>query len=75
MTNKLFAELLKRAVQGDNDAMQAVLEEYDPLFRRLSFIGKYFDEDCHQYILVRAIEVTRLFDLNDEKYFRERKKS
>jgi len=46
---------------GDSVAMQAVLQEYEPLFRNRSMIDGMFDEDCYQYILLRAIEETPKF--------------
>jgi len=59
--NKNFVAQLARAVAGDNAAMQAVLQEYDPLFRSRSMIDGEFDEDCYQYILLRAIQETPKF--------------
>jgi hypothetical protein len=65
MDNKEFAELLERALSGDNDALQSVLDEYAPLFRSRSVINGKFDEDCYQYILLRAIEMTRKFKIEE----------
>ena len=56
-----FVAQLTRAIAGDSIAMQAVLHEYDPLFRSRSMIDGEFDEDCYQYILMRAIQETRKF--------------
>ena len=61
MTNEKFAAQLARAIAGDSAAMQAVLREYDPLFLSRSMINGTFDEDCYQYILLRAIEETPKF--------------
>ena len=56
-----FAARLARAIAGDSAAMQAVLHEYDPLFRSRSMIDGEFDEDCYQHILLRAIQETPKF--------------
>jgi len=61
MNNESFAAQLARAVVGNSAAMQAVLQEYDPLFRSRSMIDGAFDEDCYQYILLRAIQETPKF--------------
>jgi hypothetical protein len=61
MSNKEFADLLERAIAGNNEALVAVLDEYIPLFRRCSVFEKGFDEDCYQYVLTRAIEMTRRY--------------
>ena len=69
MTNDVFAALLVRAIDGDSEAMSQVLLEYDPLFQRLARIDGRFDEDCYQYIRLRAFEMTRRFRLPQEKNF------
>jgi len=69
MTNKAFAGLLVRAIDGDNEAMSLVLQEYDPLFRRLATAESGLDEDCYQYIRLRAFEMTQRFRIPPEKNF------
>jgi len=56
-----FAAQLAKAIAGDGIAMQAILQEYDPLFRSRSMIDGAFDEDCYQHILLRAIQETSKF--------------
>jgi len=63
VNNRDFVETLERAIAGDRDAMQSVLDEYAPLFRGKSVVNGEFDEDCYQYILSRAIELTRAFEI------------
>jgi DNA-directed RNA polymerase specialized sigma24 family protein len=73
MTNDVFTALLVRAIDGDSEAMSQILLEYDPLFQRLARIdGRLdgrLDEDCYQYIRLRAFEMTRRFRLAQEKNF------
>jgi len=59
--NENFAAQLARAVAGDRAAMQAILQEYNPLFRSRSMVDGEPDEDCYQYILLRAIQETPKF--------------
>ena len=61
MKDDEFVAKLARAITGDSIAMQAVLQEYDPLFRSRSMIDGIFDEDCYQHILLRAIQETPKF--------------
>ena len=67
MINKVFADSLECAIKGNSEAMSLVLLEYDPLFRRLATLESGFDEDCYQYIRLRAFEMTKRFKLPAEK--------
>jgi len=69
MTNEAFAGLLARAIDGDSEAMSQILLEYDPLFRRLSMTENGLDEDCYQYIRLRAFELTRRFKVSKKNIF------
>jgi len=71
MTNDAFVAALARAIDGDSEAMSLVLLEYDPLFRRLARFDGRLDEDCYQYIRLRAFEMTRRFKIAPEKNFSE----
>ena len=63
MTNEAFVDLLAHAIDGGSEAMSLVLQEYDPLFRRLAATESGLDEDCYQYIRLRAFEMTRRFKI------------
>lgn len=55
-----FADLLTRAIAGDHDAIEDVLELYAPLINHHSRIYGYIDEDCRQYIIMRiAINIPK----------------
>jgi hypothetical protein len=69
MGNEYFAAQLRCAIDGDNDALEQVLGEYAPLFRRLSVVNGAFDEDCYQYIQLRALEMTRCFKIAEKNIF------
>ena len=69
MNNEAFADTLARAIDGDSEAMSLILQEYDPLFRRLSMVESGLDEDCYQYIRLRAFEMTRRFKMPEKNIF------
>jgi len=58
--NKSFSDLLTRAIAGDHDAIEDILEMYAPLINHHSRIYGYIDEDCRQYIMMRiAINISK----------------
>lgn len=50
-----FSEAIELSINGDEDALIAILLEYRPLIHHHSFIDGHFDEDCHQYILLEIL--------------------
>ena len=54
MTHDSFSELLRRAVDGEPEAVDKILRLYMPLINRHSVVDGVFDEDCRQYILLRV---------------------
>ena len=56
MTRDSFSDLLRRAVDGEPEAVDDVLRLYMPLINRNSVVDGVFDEDCRQYILLRVAE-------------------
>lgn len=61
MISEEFKSLLKKAVDGDNDAIMQIIELYEPLINNNSIINGKFDEDLKQYILLRLIKNIRKF--------------
>lgn len=55
MTSKEFELMLKRAIDGDNDATMRIIELYEPLINNNSIIDGKFDEDLKQFILLRLV--------------------
>jgi hypothetical protein len=54
--SKAFSEILRRAVDGERDAINEILLLYAPLIDRNSFVDGTFDEDCRQYIMLRIVK-------------------
>ena len=52
--SKRFADLLSRAIDGDYDAVEEILEMYMPLINKHSRMYGYIDEDF--YIMLRIVK-------------------
>ena len=58
--NSRFRDLLVKAISGDHDSVEAILEMYMPVINKNSRIGGQLDEDCRQYIMMRiAINISK----------------
>jgi len=53
--SRSFAALLRRAVDGDREAIAEILELYRPLIDRHSLVYGFIDEDCRQYIMMQMM--------------------
>ncbi len=48
-----FQRILQGAVAGEHDCLEYILKLYEPLITKHSYIDGKYDEDLHQYILMR----------------------
>ena len=55
MDNRKFSDVLKEAIAGDPDAVEAVILRYMPLIISRSQIDGELDEDLKQYLIMRII--------------------
>lgn len=55
MTSQEFEFTLKRAIDGDNDAIMDIIGLYEPLINNNSIVDGKFDEDLKQFILLRLV--------------------
>ena len=57
MESKMFTDVLREAIAGDPDAVEAILQRYSPLInsRSRSHIDGKLDEDLRQYIYMRVV--------------------
>ena len=67
MESKQFSEALSEAINGEHDAMEAILSRYMPLISRQSVINGALDEDLRQYILLRVVAQIPKFDPERKK--------
>ena len=55
-----FELMLYRAISGSHKDLEAILTMYEPLIHKYSFINGKFDEDLHQYIMIRiALNISK----------------
>ncbi len=58
-----FLSLLVGAVNGEREAAGALLEQYIPLFKHISFYNGKFDEDIYQELMLHAFRKLPRFPL------------
>lgn len=51
-----FDCILKRAVEGEENAIREILKIYEPLIKSNSMWGGRQDEDLEEYIVIRIIK-------------------
>ena len=60
MTGKDFRDLLLGAIAGYHTDLEGILKLYEPLINKHSHIDGIYDEDLHQYILIRiALNISK----------------
>ena len=64
MESKCFSEILRKAVAGESDAVEAILYAYMPLIIRHSVIENKYDEDMQQYIIMSVVLQLSKFNLD-----------
>ena len=67
MECRLFSEVLRAAVAGDHDSIEAILSRYMPLISRESVLDGAVDEDLRQNILMRVIRYLPNFNPDSTK--------
>lgn len=61
--NEQFEKTLRAAVNGDNAAIEAILEQFAPLLNANSIINGKFDEDLHQHLILHIIKKIKKFKI------------
>ena len=67
MDSRQFSDVLRGAISGDPDSVEAILARYMPLISKQSVLDGVIDEDLRQYILMRIIKQLPNFDPNNAK--------
>lgn len=52
VTNEAFRKTLEAAVAGSHEALEEILQLYEPMIRKYSYIYGKPDEDLRQYIML-----------------------
>ncbi|MFS1026494.1 helix-turn-helix domain-containing protein [Enterococcus casseliflavus] len=59
-----MVDLLRKAKQGDENAMLDLMVRFDPLMIKLSKRNStYLDEDCYQELSIQFVTAVKKFDL------------
>jgi len=66
MGSRRYSEVLRAAMRGEHDAVEAILIRYMPLINKHSVIDGAYDEDLKQYILMRVVDQLGKFNLDDD---------
>lgn len=48
-----FSDMLQKAVRGDKESIEKIIDLYSPLIERCSYINGRPDEDLKQYLLLK----------------------
>ncbi len=60
MTAEEFKAVLQAAIAGSHEALETILDQYEPLIRKHSYIEGRYDEDLHQYLLIHiALNISK----------------
>ena len=68
MTHPDFESILNGAIQGDRKALECLLDLYQPLIRKYSYVNGRFDEDLYQQLIFRMLTQIRKFDDSQINY-------
>ena len=58
-----FKDILLRAQMGDEEAVDELLELYQPLIRKYSFYRGQFDEDLYQELCITLLQCVKKFTI------------
>ncbi len=60
MTKNEFRSILLGAIAGRHEDLEQILELYEPMICRYSFIKGKFNENLHQYLLIHiALKINK----------------
>jgi hypothetical protein len=60
--NRYFSDVLRAAIFGKHDMIEAILARYMPLIVKYSIVEGELDEDLQQHLIMRTIEQLPKFD-------------
>ena len=68
MTQQDFKNMLNGAIQGDRKALECLLDLYQPLIRKYSYVNGRLEEDLYQQLIFRMLTQIRKFDSSKINY-------
>ena len=66
MTQQDFENVLNGAIQGDLKALECLLDLYQPLIRKYSYVNGRLDEDLYQQLIFRMLKQVEKFEFSDK---------
>lgn len=64
----MFKNTLLLAQQGNEKAMEKLLNRYDPLLKKCSIIQGHFDEDLYQSLILEFVRAVSAFKIYAKKW-------
>ncbi|QUH19526.1 helix-turn-helix domain-containing protein [Alkaliphilus sp. B6464] len=64
MEDRELRKVFHNAQNGDKDSIQKILEMFQPLVHKNSFIDGKFDEDCFQELNIKLINCIKSFEFS-----------
>jgi len=61
MEDEIFVKTLKKAMEGNSEAIQTIIDEYGNLINKYSCHNGQVDEDCKQHIKEAIIKSLKKF--------------
>ena len=61
MNDKIFIEILKEAINGNDKAIETIIEEYGNLINKYACRDNKMYEDCKQYIKCKIVQKIKEF--------------
>ena len=68
MMQQDFESILNGTIQGDLKALECLLDLYQPLIRKYSYLNGRVDEDLYQQLIFRMLTQIRKFDHSKINY-------
>lgn len=66
MMQQNFESVLNGAIQGDLKALERLLDLYQPLIRKYSYVNGRLDEDLYQQLIFRTLKQVGRFEFSDK---------
>lgn len=66
MMQQDFESVLSGAIQGGLKALECLLNLYQPLIRKYSYVNGRFDEDLYQQLIFRVLKQVEKFEFSDK---------
>ncbi|KAB3530332.1 helix-turn-helix domain-containing protein [Alkaliphilus pronyensis] len=62
MDDKNLRKVLNKAQKGDEEALNTIIDLFQPLLHKNSFVGGEFNEDCYQELIIKLMKCIKSFD-------------